>query len=144
MALVRLQNHVFKPFYKRFIRAHQNYGKIIIGIDISKDTLDYCTLSNRDVQAKNKGVLGNEHRAIEKGLKRFDKSNNVFALEHTGHCGAALINSLSNNGYTFYQINPLELKKSLGIRRGKSDAKDVCSMAEDAITNKHKPIPCFI
>lgn len=113
----------------------------ITGIDISKDTLDYCVLNEKSVQVKVRGVLENRQKAIEKWLSEFDKTNTVFALEHTGHYGAALINCLSKNGYIFYLINPLELKRSLGIQRGKSDAKDAYRIAEYAITNKHKLNP---
>lgn len=114
---------------------------LVIGIDISKDKLDYCSLDNKEVQVKNRGVLENHHQAINKWLRKLDKTNTVFALEHTGHYGAALIDSLSSNGYIFYLINPLELKKSLGIQRGKSDIKDAYRIAEYAITNKHKLSP---
>lgn len=115
--------------------------KQVIGIDISKDTLDYCTLCSKEVRVNNRGTLDNTHKAIEKWLKGFDKFSSVFTLEHTGHYGAALIDCLSKNGYLFYLINPLELKKSLGIQRGKTDAKDAYRIAEYAITNKHKLNP---
>ena len=114
---------------------------LITGIDISKDTLDYCTLDTEEVYVKARGVLNNQQKAIERWLKKFDKNNTVFALEHTGHYGAAIINCLSKNGYVFYLINPLELRKSLGIQRGKSDAKDAYRIAEYAITNKHRLSP---
>jgi len=114
---------------------------LISGIDISKDTLDYCVLDQETVQVTSRGVLDNTLRAIEKWLKGFDKDTTVFALEHTGHYGMLLINCLSKKGYRFYLINPLELKKSLGIQRGKSDVKDAYRIAEYAITNKHKLKP---
>ncbi|MBS3739719.1 MAG: IS110 family transposase [Psychroflexus sp.] len=114
---------------------------IVTGIDISKDTLDYCSLNSNDVQVKNRGVLDNHPQSIDKWLKKFDKTKTIFALEHTGHYGVALIDCLSRNKYVFYLINPLELKKSLGIQRGKSDIKDAYRIAEYAITNKHKLKP---
>ncbi|AUS04305.1 IS110 family transposase [Pseudotamlana carrageenivorans] len=114
---------------------------LVIGIDISKDTLDYCTLGNSDVQVKSRGVLENQHKAINKWLKCFDNTNTVFALEHTGHYGAALVDCLSQKKFVFYLINLLELKKSLGIQRGKSDTKDAYRIAEYAVTNKHKLEP---
>ncbi|UGU16406.1 IS110 family transposase [Sinomicrobium kalidii] len=113
----------------------------VIGIDISKATLDYCVLNEENVQVKARGVLDNQQQAIEKWLSDFDTTNTVFALEHTGHYGTTLLNNLSKKGYIFYLINPLELKKSLGIQRGKSDAKDAYRIAEYTITNKHKLSP---
>ena len=115
--------------------------KLVTGIDISKDTLDYCTLESSEVKVQNKGALDNQYKPIDKWLKTFDKHTTVFALEHTGHYGATLIDCLATNGYTFYLINPLELKNSLGIQRGKSDAKDAYRIAQYAITNKHKLVP---
>lgn len=115
--------------------------KLVTGIDISKDTLDYCSLDNREVKVRERGVVENHRLAIDEWLKKFDKTTTVFALEHTGHYGAALIDCLGRNDYVFYLINPLELKKSLGIQRGKSDIKDAYRIAEYAITNKHKLNP---
>lgn len=114
---------------------------LITGIDISKDTLDYCVLDKENVQVESRGVLENDLRAIAKWLARFDRNSSVFALEHTGHYGSVLINCLSEKGYVFYLINPLDLKRSLGIQRGKSDAKDAYRIAEYAIAKNHKLVP---
>lgn len=114
---------------------------IVTGIDISKDTLDYCVLDKENVQVESRGVLDNNSRAISKWLGGFDKNTTVFALEHTGHYGSALVNCLSEKGFVFYLINPLDLKRSLGIQRGKSDAKDAYRIAEYAIAKKHKLAP---
>ncbi|MBP2830695.1 transposase [Aquimarina sp. U1-2] len=115
--------------------------KLVAGIDISKDTLDYCILIACDVKVKGKGVLSNDRKSIMKWLNSFDKDQVSFALEHTGHYGSVLVHCLSELGFTFYLINPLELKKSLGIQRGKSDTKDAYRIAEYTITNKHKLSP---
>lgn len=114
---------------------------LVTGIDISKDTLDYCVLDKENVQVESRGVLDNNSRAISKWLGGFDKNTTVFALEHTGHYGSSLINCLSEKGFIFYLINPLDLKRSLGIQRGKSDAKDAYRIAEYAISKKHKLTP---
>lgn len=110
----------------------------VIGIDVSKDTLDYCTLKADTVDVVEKDVIHNEKTAIDEWLKSFDSSKVTFALEHTGHYGAALVKCLSENGFMFYLINPLDLKRSLGIQRGKTDAKDAYRIAEYAIVNRHK------
>lgn len=111
---------------------------IISGIDISKDSLDYCSLDSLTVTVINRGVLENNSRAIEKWLIDFDCKDTVFALEHTGHYGATLIDCLSKNGFRFYVINPLDLKRSLGIHRGKTDKKDAYRIAEYTIKNTHR------
>jgi transposase len=112
--------------------------KLITGIDVSKDTLDYCILDTSSVTVTSRGVIKNEKKAIEKWLKRFDNSSMSFSLEHTGHYGMCLVKCLSEHYFTFYMINPLQLKKSLGIHRGKTDVVDAYRIAEYSITNKHK------
>ena len=113
----------------------------VVGIDISKDTLDFCVLNVDTVRVATRGVVNNQKPAIGKWLKKWNAQEVIFALEHTGHYGAALVNSLAENNFTFYLINPMELKKSLGIHRGKTDAKDAYRIAEYAMANKHKIKP---
>lgn len=110
----------------------------IIGIDISKDKLDFCVLCLQDVTVLEKGVIENNDKVLKKWLSKFKQSECLFALEHTGHYGAALVSCLTMLDLTFYVINPLELKKSLGIQRGKSDVKDAYRIAEYTLKNKHK------
>lgn len=113
----------------------------VIGIDISKDKLDYCILDKETVLPVSKGEIENNEKAIKKWLRKLKESHNLFALEHTGHYGAAIVKCLSEQDFIFYLINPLEIKRSLGIQRGKSDVKDAYRIAEYAITNKHKLKP---
>lgn len=107
-------------------------------MDISKDKLDFCVLNGETMRIVTKGLLANDKKTILKWINQFDQASSVFALEHTGHYGAMLIHCLSEKNCTFYVINPLELKKSLGIQRGKSDVKDAYRIAEYTITNRHK------
>lgn len=115
--------------------------KLISGVDISKDTLDYCILDEKNFQVISRGVIYNTKKVIEQWLQEFDKGTVTFALEHTGHYGALLIDTLSKNGFLFYLINPLELKRSLGIQRGKSDVKDAYRIAEYTLKNQFKLTP---
>ena len=96
------------------------------------------TIQSHTADVVEKGIIGNEKNAINKWLKGIDNSKVLFALEHTGHYGAALVNYLSQNGFVFYLINPLDLKSSLGIQRGKTGRKDAYRIAEYAIVNRHK------
>lgn len=113
----------------------------VIGIDISKDTLDFCVLSKNDAQVIDRGVIKNQIQSIKKWLKSFTLKQAVFALEHTGHYGASLIDSLSERGFIFYVLNPLDVKRSLGVQRGKSDEIDAYRIAEYAMTRSYKLIP---
>lgn len=115
--------------------------KNIIGIDISKDKLDYCNLNVQSVKPERKGVLINDKKNIIKWLKQYDKDNVVFAFEHTGHYGAMLAECLTEKDFKYYLLNPYNLKKSLGIKRGKTDQKDAYNIAEYTIVNKHRLSP---
>lgn len=112
--------------------------KQVIGTDISKDRLDFCILNIESVAIITKGEVVNNKSSINEWLKDKDPRLVVFALEHTGHYGTALIHCLADKGFDFYLINPLDLKKSLGIQRGKTDAKDAYRIAEYSIIHKHR------
>lgn len=112
--------------------------KNIIGIDISKDKLDYCNLEVETVKVQQKGVLINDKKTIAKWLKQFDSAQVIFAFEHTGHYGAMLAECLTDKGFKYYLLNPFNLKRSLGVKRGKTDQKDAYNIAEYAILNNHK------
>lgn len=112
--------------------------KDIIGTDISKDKLDFCILEAEKVEVKQRGVLTNDQKSIKKWLKQYDNKNVVFALEHTGHYGATLAHCLTECGFKYYLINPLTLKRSLGIQRGKTDKKDAYRIADYTLRHQHK------
>ena len=113
-------------------------NKQMVGIDISKEKLDFCALNRAEVKVIQRGELDNEAKAIKKWLKQFDPNELEFALEHTGHYGALLIQLLDEKDFSFFVLNPLELKRSLGIQRGKTDQKDAYRIAEYAITRAYK------
>lgn len=112
--------------------------KFIVGIDVSKDKLDFCILNDQDHSVDSKGVIENNKKAISKWLQSFSADQHVFAMEHTGHYGAMLAWLLSERKMCFYMINPMDLKKSLGIQRGKTDAVDAYRIASYSIGNKHR------
>ncbi|ARN78232.1 hypothetical protein BST97_09640 [Nonlabens spongiae] len=115
--------------------------KLVVGIDISKDTLDFCILESEGVTINGRGQLQNSSKQIKKWLDGFNREQARFVMEHTGHYGMELIQSLAGAGHDFYLINPLELKRSMGIQRGKSDRVDAYRIAEYGITNRHKLTP---
>jgi transposase len=103
--------------------------KLIVGIDISKDVLDYCILKSVDFSVVGRGVVENNKKAISQWLKKFDSESIIVSMEHTGHYGALLSWLLSERKICFHMINPLELKRSMGIQRGKTDAVDAYRIA---------------
>ena len=114
---------------------------LIIGIDISKDNFDFCILQREDHAIVKRGVINNTKKDISEWLKELDLKQTVFSMEHTGHYGALLTWFLSQGKAEFYLINPLELKNSMGIQRGKTDAVDAYRIASYTIANKYKLSP---
>jgi len=108
-----------------------------IGIDVSKGTLDvhlYC--ANRHQSFKNNGV-GRQSLidwVIEKtNLKLVELR---FCLEHTGIYSQPLCELLEQMDLTYYLISGLELKRSMGIKRGKNDKVDAKRIAQYAFLRR--------
>lgn len=118
--------------------------KFTVGIDISKDKLDYCLLENSTHKIFRRGVISNDKSAILKWLKGIDSNSIELAMEHTGHYGALLAWILSKAQCTFFLINPLELKHSMGIQRGKTDKVDAYRIANYTISNRYKLKPYIL
>lgn len=115
--------------------------KKTLGIDVSKDKLDFCTLQDLKKGVLNRGVIGNDQKSISKWLDSIDLENSVVAMEHTGHYSAMLAWLLSERNAYFYMINPLELKRSMGMQRGKSDAVDAYRIASYTLRNSDRLEP---
>jgi len=103
--------------------------------------LDFCQLDSKEIRPVSKGVFENTPEAINKWLEKWHPESVVFAVEHTGHYGTLLLNCLADKGFSLYLINPLDLKRSLGIQRGKTDAKDAYRIAEYLIKNHSRQKP---
>lgn len=115
--------------------------KVTVGIDVSKDKLDYCIINDEAFTVEKSGIIENNSKAISKWLDGLDHQNIVVSLEHTGHYGAALSWVLAEKGICFYMLNPLELKRSMGIQRGKSDDVDAYRIACFTIRHKDMLVP---
>lgn len=96
--------------------------KVIIGIDISKLTLD--VFIKKDCKTEYVQIE-NHNKAIKKFFKNFSNDKNtIVAMENTGRYNYELYEVLSNMNILVYVINPLHLKKSMGLLRGKNDRID--------------------
>ncbi|WP_316849974.1 IS110 family RNA-guided transposase [Pedobacter agri] len=99
-----------------------------IGIDISKETLDMSVISNGDVLIHS--LIPNEQKAIKSHiiqLRRslgFTKRNAIFGMENTGIYSNHLISTLESLKLDTVVEQPLHIKNSLGVVRGKTDKLD--------------------
>lgn len=110
-----------------------NY-KQFVGIDISKLTLDVFVFEKKlHKQFSNdpKGFL-----SLLKWTRKLDVNlaleDIFFCLEHTGLYSLMLSVFLEENNCVYAMISPLEIKRSLGITRGKNDRIDARRIAEYA------------
>ena len=107
-----------------------------IGFDVSKNTLDVVMHNSQ------------QHRQFENSLKGFRAiiswinktkvplNDILFCFEHTGWYSLQLCWFLQEQGLSFHCVPPLHLKRSLGLRRGKSDKADAFDIARYAWVNR--------
>lgn len=101
---------------------------LVIGLDISKSTLDATCVRFSQKQHYHDSFL-NKKLGFQHLVKWIDKHQNqgdqvLVCMEHTGHYAQKLITFLQLKSYDVAQINPLKIKRSMGLRREKSDKAD--------------------
>lgn len=101
----------------------------IIGVDVSKKSIDACIHSTQEV----KQFANTKH-----GMSIFlgwitsaciDVQSTLFVFEHTGMYSYLISRLLTDKGYHYYSASGLEIKRSMGIVRGKSDSVDAKRIA---------------
>jgi transposase len=105
----------------------------IIGIDVSKSTLDVCILEG---EKSNQLQIMNSVTAIRKFLRKFDGQSVIVAMENTGRYNWPLYEVLKTFSYDVYVLSPLHLKRSLGLTRGKNDQIDAYRIATYTLKNR--------
>ncbi len=106
---------------------------VVIGVDISKSTLDLCLVKWGTEQAAHGSFLnkpfgfGQVDEWVTGQLCHTDTV--MFCLEHTGYYGHQFCFFLKQKGYDYAAVNPLQIKHSMGFRREKSDKADALSIA---------------
>jgi len=103
-------------------------NSIFVGIDISKSVLDICILQ----PTPNYFTIENNKKSIKTFIKtHLSKIAPChICMENTGKYGWLLIDILSEMDYFMYVVNPIHLKKSLGLIRGKNDKIDAFRIAQ--------------
>jgi len=114
----------------------------VIGIDVSKFTLDVClhTLGLSFVVENNKSGY---QKIFSWVIKNSDFSINqvLFCFEHTGLYSFNLAGYLTEKKINFIIVPGLEVKRSLGIQRGKNDKVDAEKIALYAFRRKDEVTP---
>jgi len=116
--------------------------RIFVGIDISKDWMDYAVCSDKQEGVSNSERMANTVEGItsmfKSLLKKYNKSDLWFCFEHTGNYGLLLSSLLQSERFCYTAAPAIEIKKSIGISRGKNDYIDAKRIAEYAATHSHK------
>ncbi len=112
-----------------------------VGIDVAKLTLDYCLLQVD--QKPVRGQILNTQKSIKTFLKALEKEGfhleeALFVFENTGIYSSLLSLVLNESELDYAQVPALEIKRSLGITRGKSDKVDAKEIAQYAKRNTDK------
>ena len=113
--------------------------KDVIGIDVSKLTIDaYLKL------AQAHAVFGNDTKGFRQLVKWIRKHIDckteelLICFETTGLYSLQLASFLSQSNIDFVMENPIQIKRSMGLVRGKDDLVDSKRIAEYAYMRKEK------
>ena len=118
----------------------------IIGIDVSKESLDVCLISNTDGQL----FIGkfNNNLSGFRNFKAWCKTHNcecdqqsLCCLEHTGLYTRLLVHYLLSRQVSVWLESSLHIKRSMGLVRGKSDAIDAQRIARFAHAHQAEAKP---
>src|SRR5512133_2325998 len=119
-------------------------NKEFIGIDVSKNVLDgfmFTTNFHFTIENNPKGFA----QLLEICMNKVNTKDNLFfCFENTGRYSHLLSVFLTENNISFTMVNPLDLKKSMGLKRGKSDKKDAKTIAIYAWKNRDLLQPTVI
>jgi transposase len=116
--------------------------KFFIGVDVSKDTLDFAVYADEKIQLERHTT--NDTAGIKDFLKELKKSFSaqpesfIFCMEHTGIYCNHLLEYLGKQKIAVWIENPLAIKTYFGIDRGKSDRVDAQRIAEYAYYKRSK------
>jgi transposase len=116
--------------------------KFFVGIDVSKDTLDFSVVT----QGKEISTfqIENSSKAIKatllnlKKIKDYELSQAVFCLEYTGLYNNLITSCLHSAGANIWVEKAIEIKRSSGLQRGKSDTVDAQRIAFFAFRNQDR------
>lgn len=110
-----------------------------VGIDISKSTLDICSLQGEKKLVKS---IGNNKKEIEAFFRGLEPQQLKICFENTGRYGRKIVEILTSLNIDFYEVNPLHLHKSIGLTRGKDDIVDAFRIVK-FLEKNHKDLKPF-
>lgn len=112
--------------------------KLFVGMDISKLTVDVTIFQIDNFEEPHYKQFENSkagYKCMQKWIMsftKFTKEEALFCMENTGIYSLLFSINLSNDGYFVWVENPLQIKKSLGLQRGKTDKIDSLKITQYA------------
>ena len=118
---------------------HYHY---VIGMDISKHSFDMAILSTNSPEEIFHCAFSNDTKGFDEmimfvteTIPGFDLKKALFCMEATGLYCNALLQFFEGQQANVWVENAIQIKRSLGIKRGKTDKVDSISIAKYALKN---------
>lgn len=116
--------------------------RFFVGIDVSKDALDFSVVNEgkevRDFRIENSSKAIKAALRTLGSLNGFCISNTLFCLEQTGLYNNHITSMLHSMEANIWVEKAIEIKRSSGLQRGKSDKVDSQRIAFFAFRNQDK------
>jgi transposase len=116
--------------------------KLVIGIDVSKEKLDFCLQAGEKIIEE--VIVENTTPAIKSFLKRvlrarhLEAADTLLCAEYTGHYIWPLGCACEELHVDLWLENPAQIKYSSGVQRGKNDRLDARKIAAYAVRFQDK------
>ena len=101
----------------------------IIGADLSKKTVDLFFHSTKTHLKIDNNAMGFKTLLTSIGQQQINHHDLIIVMEHTGLYSFCFENFLRNHEINFCKKSALEIKRSIGLARGKSDKIDARRIA---------------
>jgi len=107
--------------------------KIVIGVDVSKEKLDFCLLENGKILKE--WIIANVTETITESLSslKIDLQQILVCAEYTGQYTYPLCCACQGTGVDLWLENPAQIKFRSGVQRGKNDRGDARRIAAYAL-----------
>lgn len=117
---------------------------VFIGIDVSKETLDFAVwLDNQHLTSYK---INNDRKSVSELLKKLSSTLNLptecwlFCLEHTGIYCYPVLECLKAKGHSVWLENASKIIAFHALQRGKNDELDAIRIAQYACYKQHSVV----
>jgi transposase len=116
--------------------------QFIVGMDISKHSFDMAILESSSPENVFHHVFSNDLKGfnemmefVNETMEHFDMTKTLFCMEATGLYCNALLDFFQQQQANVWVENAVQIKRSAGVKRGKTDKVDAISIVKYAFRN---------